>query len=367
LNQELDVPTKQPCPYKSLPATSYWRRSVADVRPGNLDPIVATKFAIDKADRVATAGSCFAQHIARYLARANFNYYVVEQGHSLLPDSTRREFNYGTFSARYGNVYTTRQLLQLLQRATGAFAPEEPDWQEDGHWVDPFRPSIQPGGFASPAEVQADRRKHLECVLHMMKTMNVFVFTLGLTETWRSCSDGAVFPICPGCGAGSFDPQQYEFINLTVDEVVADLRSAIDLLRRFNPKLKVLLTVSPVPLIATNTRSHVLPATTYSKSVLRVAAEMVSQGDPLIDYFPSYEIITGAYCRGAYFAEDLREVREDGVSHVMKTFFRHYVGQELDVGPAPAAAWSVATADARATAALAAKVVCDEEQLDAAQ
>ena len=38
---------------------------------------------------------------------------------------------------------------------------------------------------------------------------------------------------------------------------------------RRTPKLRILLTVSPVPLTATAGDDHVLLATTYSKSVLR--------------------------------------------------------------------------------------------------
>ena len=62
----------------------------------------------------------------------------------------------------------------------------------------------------------------------------------------------------------------------------------------------MILTVSPVPLVATAAGKHVLVATTYSKSVLRVACEEVCQKAADVMYFPSYEIITGNYNRGSY-------------------------------------------------------------------
>ena len=80
-----------------------------------------------------------------------------------------------------------------------------------------------------------------------------------------------------------------------------------------NPRVKVILTVSPVPLVATAEEAHVLVATTLSKSVLRVAAEVVSARGRDVAYFPSYEIITGPQARGRYFAEDLRSVTDEGV------------------------------------------------------
>ena len=87
--------------------------------------------------------------------------------------------------------------------------------------------------------------------------------------------------------------------------------------------------VSPVPLVATaEPGAHVLAATTYSKSVLRVAAETVRQRFASVHYFPSFEIITGAFNRGAYFAGDLRNVVEEGVSHVMRLFMHHATGND---------------------------------------
>jgi hypothetical protein len=130
------------------------------------------------------------------------------------------------------------------------------------------------------------------------------VFSLGLTECWISCEDGAAYPICPGTGGGEFDARKYKFVNFDVAEVTDDLKQFVSLLRSVNQRARIILTVSPVPLVATAEDKHVLVATTYSKSVLRVAAEAVVRSCDDVTYFPSYEIITGSFSRGAYFAED---------------------------------------------------------------
>jgi hypothetical protein len=46
-----------------------------------------------------------------------------------------------------------------------------------------------------------------------------------------------------------------------VGEIVTDLTEAFELLRTVNPRAKIVLTVSPVPLVATFTSRHVLQAT----------------------------------------------------------------------------------------------------------
>jgi prophage tail gpP-like protein len=88
----------------------------------------------------------------------------------------------------------------------------------------------------------------------------------------------------------------------------------------------MILTVSPVPLIATYVPRHVIVSTAYSKAVLRAAAEEVCERHALCTYFPSYEVITGSFNRGAYFDSDLRSVKPEGVDHVMRLFTSHYFG-----------------------------------------
>jgi hypothetical protein len=312
-------------PYTSLPDKAFWRRGVASVAPDDVDPVGDFNLAIDPQTKVATAGSCFAQHIARHLRAAGYNHYVTEPGHPLLPDEVRQQYGYGLFSCRFGNIYTTRQLLQLFERAHGRFAPNEPAWFEAEDIVlDPFRPTVQPGGFISEAEMLHDRAQHLRAVKRMFETLDVFIFTLGLTECWRSTEDGAVFPLCPGVQGGQFDPERHEFYNQPVEDVIADLREFCFSLRKVNPQAEIILTVSPVPLIATaQSGEHVLSATTYSKSALRVAADVVRREFENVHYFPSFEIVTGQFNRGTYYAPDLRNVTEAGVEHVMRVFMKH--------------------------------------------
>ena len=58
------------------------------------------------------------------------------------------------------------------------------------------------------------------------------------------------------------------------DRDLARLDRADDILRRYNPGVKLIVSLSPVPLHATfrHETEHVVEANMYSKSVLRVAA-----------------------------------------------------------------------------------------------
>jgi hypothetical protein len=354
-------------PYANVSARAHWRRSISSVPYAEVDPVSTPRFIIGRDDKVATAGSCFAQHIARHLKASGFFYYVAEEAHPIFSPYLAEKFNFGLFSARYGNIYTSRQLVQLFERAHGLFMPEEEVWLEpDGSYVDPFRPTCNPGGFTSLRELLGDREQHLSAVQAMFRNLDVFVFTLGLTECWRARSDGATYPVCPGTAGGTFDPAKYEFINLTVEEVISDLRKFLCYLAEVNPTARVVLTVSPVPLVATAEDRHVLASTTLSKSILRVAADVISREHINVAYFESYEIITGNFNRGRYFAEDLRSVTEEGVNHVMRLFLKHYAGvdsSQSKPAAAPGQAQDRFIADMRQAMA----VICDEEALDHCQ
>ncbi|HEY1727782.1 MAG TPA: GSCFA domain-containing protein [Candidatus Baltobacteraceae bacterium] len=284
------------------------------------------RFAIDETMAIATAGSCFAQHVAKQLVQRGFKYMVTEPGPKGLFDDDLADRNYGIFPARFGNVYTTPQLVQLFERAFERFTPIEDHWLDDGRYYDPLRPFIEPEGFASLDALHHDRKAHLAAVREMFERCDIFVFTLGLTEGWRDRRDGTVYPTCPGCSVGTFDPARYEFVNFGVRETTDSLFEFIRAFGLLNPRAKVILTVSPVPLLATMSVNHVVQATTYSKSVLRVSAEEARSSFAHVDYFPSYEVITATQRTHVFFAGDGRTVTPAGVKRAMDLFFAQYAG-----------------------------------------
>src|SRR3954469_22350683 len=259
-------------PYRSQPNRAFWSRAIArDFQAA--DVVNADDVILRHDDLIVSAGSCFASNLVPYLEKAGFTYLRAEEPHPLFADLPEN-LGYRNFSAAYGNIYTARQVRQLLERAMGEFKPAEDRWAVDGHVIDPFRPGLRYPA-RSDAEFDALSRQHLDAVIDAFSRATAFVFTLGLTEAWESTIDGAVYPACPGTIAGTFDPSRHRFHNFTSSEVRDDLISFIERVRTRNPGGRFILTVSPVPLVATATDQHVLAATTYSKAALRVAAEEV--------------------------------------------------------------------------------------------
>ena len=102
-------------PYVGLPNRQFWKRMGGGEAEPLFDPVSEVKFRIARDEKIVTAGSCFAQHVARYLTAQGFNHHITEDAHPILAQAIAEKHNYGMFAARYGNIYTARQLLQLLQ------------------------------------------------------------------------------------------------------------------------------------------------------------------------------------------------------------------------------------------------------------
>lgn len=307
-------------PYTDLPEHHFWKSAISNKAWRDVQFLTETKFKINPRDKIATAGSCFAQHISNFLRKNGTDIYIAEPAHPILSDELAQQMHYGQFSARYGNIYTVRQLLELFLQA---FEKREiiGDYAFGGDSVyDLLRPAIQPNGFVSVVEAQADRAFHIRSVRKMFETTDVFVYTLGLTEAWVNAEQNFVYPSCPGTVQGEFNKDKHKPVNFTCSQIINDLISFIDGLLEVNPKVKIILTVSPVALAATFENENVLVATSYSKSVLRAVCGEVRNLYPNVEYFPSYEIITSSCSFGQYLASDLREVSPRGVSHVMSCF-----------------------------------------------
>jgi hypothetical protein len=120
--------------------------------------------------------------------------------------------------------------------------------------------------------------------------IGAFVFTIGLAEVWQDRETGGVF--WRGIPDDIFDANRHIFRLTTVDENAQNLARMIEIIRKLNPTAPIVLTLSPVPLMATFRDISCLTADCVSKSVLRVALDQVMSTKPAnVYYWPSFEIV----------------------------------------------------------------------------
>ena len=344
-------------PYSDLGENSFWKTAVASKSFFDISNLWSPKFHILPNQRVATFGSCFAQHIGRALRGRGYNWFVPELPPLGMTPANTELYNYGLFSARTGNIYTASLLRQWVEWALGDTPVPDEYWMRGGRFFDPFRPRVEPEGFESLDEMRASRNYTLKCFRRALVESRYFVFTLGLTESWLNEPGSYEYPMCPGTAEGIFDPAEHTFFNQPFDFIWTNLSSALSRITAANPAMRFILTVSPVPLTATKSKNHVLVATMESKSILRAVAGQFAHTWSNVDYFPSYEIINSPVFRGGFFEPNMRSVHPAGVDFVMNQFFACQTAQ-FGEPPAPRAVEEVRAVPKRTT-------VCEEQLLEA--
>jgi hypothetical protein len=288
------------------------------------------------------------------LEKLGFSELFVEKAPN---SSNENPDTYKLFTARYGNIYTVNQALQLFNRAFELEESSSEIWSKDGFYHDPYRPNA--AKFKSTEEALLDRKEHLTYVREAFTQSKVVIFTLGLTEGWQNIDNGTYYPIAPGVVAGNYDAARHKFYNSSQDEVKNGLELFVNKVKDINSDVRFILTVSPVPLAATYEKKHILVSTNYSKSVLLSAAHETSKKFNYVEYFPSYDLITSQVAQGRFFEADFRHVHRVGVSKAMDMFSKTYLSNDfetlrvMDFDPTFSQTFSAVNA-----------VVCDEDLIN---
>ena len=283
-------------------------------------PTARPSFRIGEEDTIFAIGSCFARNVERALAQA---------GRRVIS----REFDLGPIgeslgdAANFFNKYSIHSVLNEL-----GWALERDSFPGDRILYDTGggRYSDAQLGMARldfPVEQILDfRRRYLDAMARVAEA-DVVIVTLGYVETWFDRSLGLYLNIAPPQAAVKAEPERFEFRVLSYGDVLDGLTRLHALLQRHRTKpLKMLVTVSPVPLLATFRDIDVLVANAYSKSVQRAAIEEFVARHDGVDYFPSYEFVTLSNPAVAWSRGDYRHVSPDLVNRIMSNVLDRYVG-----------------------------------------
>jgi hypothetical protein len=241
--------------------------------------------------RVLTVGSCFADSIGSRLRLNKVNALVNP----------------------FGTVFQPLALAQLLRAAAG----EEQDWQQHvvearGRWQSyDFHSTI---GAESPVELLQTIQETVRRVGDFVRTADAVVLTLGTAWAYRLRETGELVSNLHKLPASLFEKEL-----LTADEIVNGLAEVHALLRRVNPTIRIVLTVSPVRHIR-----DTLPLNAVSKSVLRVACHYLSELLPGVSYFPAYELLTDELRDYRFYAADMLHPSEVAEEYVWDKFARAY-------------------------------------------
>ena len=254
-------------------------------------PIAPATEQLSRTARVLTLGSCFADSIGSRLAAHKVD----------------------TLANPFGTVFQPLALGRLLRAAAG----EEVDWQQHlvearGRWQSyDLHGSI---GADSPVVLLQTIQEMVRRTGEFLRGADAVLLTLGTAWAYRLRETGELVNNCHKQPADLFVREL-----LTPDDIINGLAETHAYLRRINPALRFILTVSPVRHL-----KETLPLNAVSKSVLRVATHFVSDLLPGVAYFPAYELLMDDLRDYRFYAPDMLHPSEVAEDYIWEKFARTY-------------------------------------------
>jgi tetratricopeptide (TPR) repeat protein len=147
-----------------------------------------------------------------------------------------------------------------------------------------------------------------ERTLDNIKSSDVFILTLGVAAAFFDRSTGAfVLPRASALNSRAL-AEKYRFRTASVQENTDNVRYLIDFIRSVAPHIRIVVTVSPVPILASFEHESAVQADCLSKSTMRLVAHEVvnNSGIENILYWPSFEVFRwgGSNASNYYAADD---------------------------------------------------------------
>lgn len=240
--------------------------------------------------KVTAFGSCFAENISNHLNSIG------------LETSKQRE----------GNIYVSSMGEGLVNIHS---IVQQFKWALDG-WTPPS--NLWHGYNAEQYDLSEEIRTKTRDVF---LDTEVFILTFGLSEIWYDeVTSGVFWRAVP---MQHYDSSRHKFRVCTFQETKEGIWEIIGIIKRHVPHAKLVMTVSPIPLIATFRDVSCITANSASKAIIKAAMDEVIRelGDAQSEgvfYFPAFEMINE--CFPNRFVDDGRHLHPMIVPSVMRLF-----------------------------------------------
>ncbi len=237
---------------------------------------------IGYSDRILALGSCFTEHIAARMEQLKFHITANPTGILFNPSSISESVR--TYAL---HKEVTRKELH----------------SDHDLW---FHYAFH-GDFSrlSPEEALLAMNAARDRAAEALSVSNTLLITWG--TSWVYERDGHIVANCHRQPAREFTRHR-----LSVEEIVEDYTALIQ--NELQGK-HIILTVSPVRHIGDG-----LSGNNVSKSTLRLAAEILCERFPEVDYFPSYEALIDDLRDYRYYADDLVHPSTQAVAYIWELF-----------------------------------------------
>ncbi len=252
---------------------------------------------------IASIGTCFAEEISNHFKTNNQNikYLCIE----------KNKFN---FSANWGRVFTIKNLLQIITYSLEDFVPIHVEKYKN-IFFDPLR-EYSVGRFDSKEAALLDIKKHRKFSRNVFKKSDLLIITIGQNEFWYDSEINLAWGISPPLSVRK-NQERFKPIEYTFNQNRNDLNKIIKKLKEFNPRLKIIFTVSPVAEYATFLNHNIVSQAFAGKCILRAVLHEIVPKNEDVFYFPSFEYVLTDNPNS--FVADNMHVKRFKVSQILKS------------------------------------------------
>jgi hypothetical protein len=213
----------------------------------------------DENSNIFTMGSCFATHIQKAMKKRKEELGIKDN----------ENFTVLHVPSSVNNSFGIRQFFEWSL---------ENKISEGSYWHEDDATKYSPNG-------------ERELYEKWLKESDGFVFTFGLSEIWKDLETDTVFWRAVPQDLYNENKVRYKFELSTVEDNVKQIRSLIEIIRKNVGNVPIILTVSPVQLMATFRGVSAITANAVSKAILRVAVDLImNENHENVFYWPSYEV-----------------------------------------------------------------------------
>lgn len=274
------------------------------------------KFKLKKGASVFTIGSCFARNVEKSLLAAGCDVPAARDC-AIDYDLLARVPKQDVLGNGYLNKYNTHSMLSHLKIALSD--PDDfPELVEvdNSRYYSTLTHNIRTMAYEEAIQFAS----YVRSIIQRVKDCDVVVITLGLNEVWYDSEKLVFVNGGPLPAIIKRNPERFGMFRAGVAKTVKVLEEIHSILKTYCGKeIRIIVTVSPVPMGKTFSDKDIISANSYSKSVLRVAAEEFTESDENRQYFPSYEIAMYSDPKEVWQA-DRGHVKSEFVSHIISNF-----------------------------------------------
>jgi hypothetical protein len=246
-------------------------------------------------DRILLIGSCFTEHIGNHLAEVKFN--VLQNPNGILFDPV--SVCNSLVSYVRNHQYSAGDLFQLNEA-----------WHS---WQHHSRYSALDKEQCLTTINQSQTTAH-----GFLKQADWLIITLGSSFVYKLAETGASVANCHKAPAQAFNKHLS-----TIEEIVTKFDEAIHQLFQFNPRLKIIFTISPVR----HLRDGVVDNNRSKARLIESVHHLVNKFDRLY-YFPAYELVIDVLRDYRFYDIDLAHPNYPATQFVLEKFSETCLDEE---------------------------------------